>query len=113
VSIPELPPAISTFCKGREETARRHLMPLQVDLHFGPRGRNHREIWSERIYTNVISPMKIDVLDRMRKTPDPFSSRFAVREYEVSIDGHEERWTVNEMPAPSCRSLLADVMGDA
>ena len=78
MSISELPPAISILCQGREETARCYLVSLQVGLHFDPRRRDHRETWSERIYAKVISPMKVDVLDRPRKTLDPFSGRFAV-----------------------------------
>lgn len=87
------------------------MVSLQIDLDFDPRGRNNREIGRERIYAKVISPMKVDVLDRVSKTLDPFGSRFAVRKREVPVDGHEEGWAVSEMPAPSCRPLLADVMG--
>ena len=111
MSVPELPLTISIFREGLEETARRCLVSLQVDLDFDPRGRNNRGIWSERIYAKVISPMKVDVMDRVRKTLDPLSSRFAVRKHEVPVNGHEERWAVSEMLAPSCRPLLADVMG--
>lgn len=111
MSVPELPLAISAFCEGCEETARRCLVSHQVRLDFGPRSRNNRELWSERIYANVISPMKFNMLDRLRKTLNPFSSRFAVRKREVSVDGHEERWAVSEMPTPSSRPLSADVTG--
>jgi len=111
MSIPELPLTISILCDRREETARRYLVSLQVGLDLDPRGRNNRKIGSERIDAKVISPLKVDVLDRASKTLDPSSSRFAVRKREVPVHGHEEGWAVSEMLAPSCRPLLADVMG--
>jgi hypothetical protein len=100
VSIPELPLTISILCQSREETACGGLMSLQVDLDFDPRSRNNCEIWRDGIYAKTISPMKVDVLYRARKTLDPCSSGFAVRKRKLPVHSHEEGWAVNEVLAP-------------
>ena len=72
------------------------MVSLQVDLDFDPRGRNNREIGSERIYAKVISAMKVDVLDRVSKTLDPRGSRFAVRKREVPVDATDNQDLTSE-----------------
>lgn len=64
--------------------------------------------------TRKSSPQwEFHVVNGAREILNSFRCRCAVREHQVTSRSHEERRAVGEMPTPSGRARLGDIVGDS
>ena len=108
--VPKLPAAVPMFRNPREETVLLDALPFGAHLDLAERHGHHREIRCERVYSQIVSPSQVDLLDGAREILNSSRRGSAIRKHQAAFRGHEERGGVGEMPAPSRRTLLRDVM---
>jgi hypothetical protein len=100
VSIAELPAPISKLSESGKKTSLLNAMPGSIHLDLAPRTGNDRELGSEGIHPQIVAPFQLDMLDSECNILNALFCRGAIRERHLPIDGHEERRTSIEVPAP-------------
>jgi len=113
MGIPKLPVSVSVFCNRRKEPGLIHTDPGGIYADFVPRGGDYRELRREWIDSQILAPLELDVLCGAREILNSRRCGCAVREHQVTLRSHEERGALCEMPTPSRRALLGDIVGDS
>src|SRR5579864_2794036 len=110
VGVAELPLAIAMFRQAGEEATFGNLVAIGVQKKFMPGSRYLSEVRGERIDTQIVSPIQLDVLDHVREILDPLGGRLAAWKLEEPLRGQEKRWIVGKMFLPGGGTFLSNVM---
>jgi hypothetical protein len=100
MSVPKLPAAVPTFRNSCEETSLLYAAPLGAYLDLVVRSGHYREIRREGIYSQIVAPSQIDLLDGAREILNRRRGGSAIRKHQTTLRGHEEISGVGEMSAP-------------
>jgi hypothetical protein len=113
MGIPKLPVPVPVLCNPRKEATLIHTVSGGIHADFVIRGREYRKFGSEWIDAQILAPVELHVVYSAREVLNSRGCGCAGREYQVTLGSHEERGAVGEMPTPSRRTLLRDILGDS
>jgi hypothetical protein len=90
MGVPELPAAALSFRNPRKKPGFIHANAVGLHLNLMIRSGHYRQIRRERIYSQVVPPSQLDLLDSAGDILNSGRRGGAIREYQMALGRHEE-----------------------